>query len=77
MKDGRVFGCGSNQIGELGLGEPIPELKHLDKGIKEFIQIYSLKDVNVEQIFAGCLHTYVVIDQAYPLMSQKILMNPV
>jgi alpha-tubulin suppressor-like RCC1 family protein len=69
MKDGRVFGCGKNTSGELGLGEAIPELKHLDKGIKEFIPIYSLKHVNVDQIYAGCLHTYVVINQDLPYPS--------
>jgi len=47
LKDGRVFGCGTSALGELGLG-PTAEFGHLEKGIKEFIQIFSLQEVNVD-----------------------------
>jgi alpha-tubulin suppressor-like RCC1 family protein len=67
MQDGRVYGCGKNSHGELGLGEPHEDLISLEKGINEFVKIYSLQNITVEQVYAGGLHSYIVIDRECPL----------
>ena len=67
LKDGKVMGCGKQTYGELGLGPPHEDLQHLDKGILEFVPIYSLSNVRAQQIFAGGFHSYIVIDKQNPL----------
>ena len=46
LKDGRVFGCGKTSRGELAMG-PALEFGHLERGIKEFIPLFSLGKVKV------------------------------
>jgi hypothetical protein len=37
ISDGRLYGCGKNTHGELGLGELNDELLNLEKGVNEFV----------------------------------------
>ena len=50
-EDGRVFGCGSNECGELGLGE---EPRNIRKG---FVEIWSLKGYKISHAYAGTGHS--------------------
>ena len=71
LKDGRVFGCGKTSRGELALG-PALEFGHLERGIKEFIPLFSLGKVKVYKIFAGCHHSFVIINQNEQSVEQKV-----
>ena len=72
--NGKVYGCGRTQSGELGL--PLTEMhqreetfdvaSRIEKGIQEFMQIYTLSSANVSKIFAGGFHSFVVLNHLAP-----------
>lgn len=54
-KNGKVYGFGRNENGQLGLPKKIIYTDHIE-------QIYSLNDVITKDIYCGCYHS-IVVDQ--------------
>lgn len=77
--DGLVYGCGLAQNGELGLPleemqrheETIDLVKLVEKGVLEFLQVYTLSKVKVAKIFAGGFHSFVILDKDDPKREAK------
>ena len=61
--DGNVYVCGSNQDGQLGLGDTETR--------KGFTHLRSLADKNVYRIFAGGNHSWILLDEIIPMRNAQ------